>query len=72
MEQAILVGGFGVLLGVPASYAVAFLARSLGVRTVTPLWLIGLAPLLNLSMALLGGLWALRSLRQAEPIQLLR
>jgi putative ABC transport system permease protein len=72
MEQAILVGGFGVLLGVPASYAVAFLARSVGVRTVTPPWLIGLALLLNLSVALLAGLWALRSLRQAEPIQLLR
>ena len=72
MEQAILVGGFGVLLGVPASYAVAFLARSVGVRTVTPPWLIGLALLLNLSVAFLAGLWALRSLRHAEPIQLLR
>jgi putative ABC transport system permease protein len=72
MEQAVLVGGFGVLVGVPASYAVAFLARSMGVRAITPAWLIGLALLLNLSVALLAGLWALRSLRHAEPIQLLR
>ena len=39
---------------------------------VTPPWLIGLALVLNLSVALLAGLWALRSLRQAAPIQLLR
>jgi hypothetical protein len=57
---------------VPASYAVAFLARSVGVRAITPPWLIGLALLLNLSVAFLAGLWALRSLRHAEPIQLLR
>jgi putative ABC transport system permease protein len=72
MEQAVLVGGFGVLLGVPSSYGLAFLARSVGARTVTPAWLIGLALLLNLAAALLAGLWALRSLRLAAPIQLLR
>jgi putative ABC transport system permease protein len=72
MQQAFLVGGFGVILGVPASYAVAFLARSVGVRTLTPLWLIVSALLLTLGMALLAGLWALRSLRQTEPVQLLR
>jgi putative ABC transport system permease protein len=72
MEQAFLVGSFGVLVGVPASYAVAFLARAVGARTLSPLWLIVGTVILTLIMSLLAGLVALRSLRQTEPIQLLR
>ena len=47
-------------------------AVELGVRVLLPWWLIGSAAGVTLTMALLSGLAALRSLRLVEPITLLR
>jgi putative ABC transport system permease protein len=72
LEQSFIVGVCGILIGVPSCYAVAFAARSVGAHILSPTWLIVATLAITLSMALLAGLIALRSLNQTEPIQLLR
>jgi putative ABC transport system permease protein len=72
LEQSLLVGGFGVIVGVPVSYAAAFLARAVGARILSHPLLMAGALSLTLFMALVAGLVALRSLNRTEPAQLLR
>jgi hypothetical protein len=53
-------------------HALAWLADWLGVRVLLPYWLMGGAAVVTLVTAMISGLWALRSLRLAEPAMLLR
>jgi putative ABC transport system permease protein len=72
LAQSFWVGALGVSLGLPTVFAVARGVGALGVPVLTPSWLIGSATAVTLLMALVSGLWALRSLRLIEPALLLR
>lgn len=72
MSQSLWVGMLGVGLALPAVHGLAELADYLGVKVELPLWLLGGAAGVTLSMALFSGLFALRSLRKVEPAALLR
>jgi putative ABC transport system permease protein len=72
MWQSFWVGLFGLMLAFPAIYALAGLASYLTVGVELPWWLQVSAAGVTLVMALLSGLFALRSLRLVEPAMLLR
>jgi putative ABC transport system permease protein len=72
MAQSFWIGIIGVSLALPAVHGLAELADHLGVRVLLPTWLQGAATGVTLAMAMLAGLFALRSLRQVEPATLLR
>lgn len=72
MQQSLLVGLVGLGLGMPITWGLATLARSLGTQAVLPFWLLSSTAAITLSMALLSGLLALRSLKGAQPALLLR
>ena len=72
MAQSFWVGILGVGVGLPASYALAYLANALTVTVMMPWWLQVSAAAVTLVMALCAGLLALRSLRLVEPALLLR
>jgi putative ABC transport system permease protein len=73
VSQSFWIGIIGILLALPAVYGLAEAAdRLMRVKIDLPLWLQGSAAVVTLLMALLSGLFALRSLRQIEPATLLR
>jgi putative ABC transport system permease protein len=72
LEQAFWVGLIGICLAAPVIYCLAQGAEALGVRVSMPWWLLGMAGGVTMTMALLSGLAALRSLRLVEPAILLR
>jgi putative ABC transport system permease protein len=72
MYQSFWVGILGIVFGIPATYAFAYLANVLGVSVMLPWWLLAGATVVTLVMALSSGLLALRSLRLVEPATLLR
>jgi putative ABC transport system permease protein len=73
MAQSFWIGIIGVALALPAVYALAFGAEQLvSVEIDLPWWLQVGAAVLTLTMALLSGLFALRSLKLVEPAMLLR
>ncbi|MFO0947675.1 MAG: ABC transporter permease [Planctomycetota bacterium] len=72
MQQSLLVGVAGLLVGAPITFGLAELARSLGTQAVLPPWLLLGTAGITLGMSLLSGLYALRSLKQIEPALLLR
>ena len=72
MSQSFWVGVIGVGLSLPAVYGLAFIADRLGLHVDLPWWLLLTATGVTLTMALLSGLLALRTLRQVEPAMLLR
>lgn len=72
MQQSLIVGILGLVLGLPLSGVMAKAAEVAGIRASLPAWLLIGTAILTIVMALGSGLVALRSLRQAEPVQLLR
>ncbi|MFN4261763.1 MAG: ABC transporter permease [Gemmataceae bacterium] len=72
LQQALLVGLFGVVLAFPLTLGLAQGLTYLGTTMLLPPSLVLGASAVTLTMALLSGLWALRSLRLAEPAVLLR
>lgn len=72
LAQSFWIGLGGILLALPIIFALAAGGGSAGARVLLPLWLLGSVSGVTLGMALLSGLAALRSLRLAEPITLLR
>jgi putative ABC transport system permease protein len=70
--QSFWVGLAGLLLGLPSVHALAWLAERCGAKAQLSPPLLGFAAAVTLTMALLSGLSALRSLRLAEPATLLR
>jgi putative ABC transport system permease protein len=72
LTQSFWVGVIGVGLALPAVFALAEVADRLGVKVNLPWWLLTGATAVTLTMALLSGLFALRSLRDVEPATLLR
>jgi putative ABC transport system permease protein len=72
VTQAFWIGVFGVILSVPVTYGMGELAAYLGVKPQLSLELMGAAAVVTLVMAILSGILALRSLKQIEPVNLLR
>lgn len=72
IAQAVLVGIAGVALGIPVSFAVGSIATAIGIHPAIELPLLAFTSLLSWAMSALAGVFALRSLRGAEPVSLLR
>ncbi len=72
LAQSFWVGITGVILALPAAFALAEGAEALGARVILKWWLLALAAVVTMTMAMLSGLAALRSLRLIEPAILLR
>lgn len=72
VAQAFWVGLAGTALAFPAVWCLAAGATALGVPVLLPAWLLIAAGVVTMSMALLSGLAALRSLSLVDPVLLLR
>jgi putative ABC transport system permease protein len=72
LMQSFWVGLFGIILALPAIFVLDHTFEALGSKVLLPGWLLGLTIAVTLAMALISGLIALRSLRLAEPANLLR
>jgi putative ABC transport system permease protein len=72
LSQSFWVGLFGVLLAYPSVKLLAQGAAYLGVNVLLPWELLAGAAAITLLMAMISGLLALRSVRQIEPMTLLR
>ncbi len=72
VTQAFWIGLLGVVLSVPVTYLMGALAQEMGVKPQLPAKLMGAAAAVTLVMAVFSGVIALRSLRQIEPVNLLR
>jgi putative ABC transport system permease protein len=72
LTQSLVVGLLGIGCAFPAIFATAAVFDALGSKPLLPSWLIGIAVVVTLGMALASGVVALRSLRLAEPTSLLR
>jgi putative ABC transport system permease protein len=72
MAQAMWVGILGVICAYPAVQLLAQAAELTGTKVLLPWELLGAAAGITLVMALGSGLFALRSIRQIEPVNLLR
>jgi putative ABC transport system permease protein len=72
VTQAFWIGVLGVSIAIPTVFALAELAIYVGVRPQLPLILLGGASGITLVMAIGAGVFALRSIRQIEPVNLLR
>jgi putative ABC transport system permease protein len=73
VSQSFWIGIIGIVLALPAVQGLAWAAEHLmGVQIALPWWLQSGAAGVTLVMALLSGLYALRSLRLVEPAMLLR
>jgi putative ABC transport system permease protein len=72
MVQSLCVGFSGVVLGLPAAFAMGRLAEFLGTRVNLSAELLVVVALMMLATAFGSGLTALRALRHMEPAALLR
>jgi putative ABC transport system permease protein len=72
LAQSFWVGLTGIALSMPLIFLLAHFGNELGAKVLLPWWLLTGAAVVTMTMALLSGLWALRSLRLVEPINLLR
>jgi putative ABC transport system permease protein len=72
LAQAFWVGLTGIAVAVPVLYGLREGADSLGAKILLPGWLLAGTVAVTMTMALLSGLAALRSLRLVEPATLLR
>jgi putative ABC transport system permease protein len=72
LAQSFWVGIIGIALTIPVVYGIQHGAETLGARVKLPFELLAFAVVVTMTMALLSGLVALRSLRLVEPATLLR
>lgn len=72
LAQSFWVGIAGIAIAVPLIFILAHLGTEAGAKVLLPWWLLVGAVAVTMTMAFLSGLWALRSLRLVEPINLLR
>jgi ABC-type antimicrobial peptide transport system permease subunit len=70
--QSLWIGGLGVVLGCLAALMLARGAEAVGVKLMLPYWLVLPACFGTMLAALVAGLFALRSVRLIEPVELLR
>jgi putative ABC transport system permease protein len=72
LAQAFWVGLAGIGVALPTVFGLAQVGDVLGAKVLLPGWLLGASVTVTMTMALLSGLAALRSLRLVEPAVLLR
>ena len=72
VSLAFWVGVAGVTLALPTVFGLGEFANYLGAKVLLPYWLLGSAVAVTMTMAMVSGLTALRSLRLVEPAALLR
>ena len=72
LAQSFWVGIAGIILALPTVFALAALAGHLGAKVHLPPLLLLASTAITMTMALISGLTALRSLRLVEPVALLR
>jgi putative ABC transport system permease protein len=72
ISQAFWVGITGVALALPAIYFLAHLGTEVGAKVLLEPWLVIGAVEVTMTMAIVSGVVALRSLRSVEPVTLLR
>jgi putative ABC transport system permease protein len=72
LVQSFWVGLFGILLAYPTVHGLAWLGRLLNVQIPLPWEILAIAGGVTMVMALVAGLFALRSVRSIEPMTLLR
>jgi putative ABC transport system permease protein len=72
LAQAWWIGLAGLALALPVIFILMQVGSALGATVHLPAWLLGLTLAVTLSVAMLSGLTALRSLRLIEPAILLR
>ncbi len=72
LSQSFWLGMAGVALALPVVYGLSAAALLIRTTVELPAWLVLGTSLMTMSMAMLSGVWALRSLRQVEPAALLR
>ena len=72
VSQSFWVGVAGVAAAFPAIFAIAYLGNEAGAKVLLPSWLLLGAVAITMTMAMLSGLYALRSLKHIEPVTLLR
>src|SRR5262245_45960378 len=70
--QSFWVGLIGVVLAVPFIYLLAHFGNEVGAKVILPWQLMTTAITVTMLTAMLSGVLALRSLRQVEPVTLLR
>jgi putative ABC transport system permease protein len=71
LAQSFWVGLAGIVVAVPLILLLAFLGN-LGAKVILPWWLWAASVSITMTVALLSGLLALRTLRHIEPVTLLR
>ncbi|MFO0937299.1 MAG: ABC transporter permease [Gemmataceae bacterium] len=72
IQQSFWIGLFGVMLAFPVVNGLAMLAELAGTRVILRWEVLGGAAVITLTTAVLAGLFALRGVRQIEPMSLLR
>ena len=72
LAQSFWVGIAGIALAIPAIYGIAHIGSMLNAKVLLPWWLLSGSVSITMTMAMLSGLVALRSLRLVEPVTLLR
>ncbi len=72
VSQSFWVGIAGVVSSMPVIFVIAYAGEYIGAKVLLPYWLLLGASFITMSMAMLSGLVALRSLRSVEPVTLLR
>ncbi|HLW66826.1 MAG TPA: ABC transporter permease [Gemmataceae bacterium] len=72
LAQSFWVGLAGIIVAVPITLALAWLAGVIGTNVRMPVEIVGPAALVTLSMAIAAGLWALRSLQNVDPAHNIR
>ncbi|MFO0970438.1 MAG: ABC transporter permease [Gemmataceae bacterium] len=72
LAQSFWVGIAGVAIALPMIFGLAEVGNEVGAKILLPIQLLAGAVVVTMTMAMLSGLWALRSLRLVEPVNLLR
>jgi len=73
VSQSFWVGLAGVAVAIPIIFGIAFFVGEYwGVKVLLPARLVAGSCVITMTMAMLSGLVALRSLRSVEPVTLLR
>lgn len=72
INQAFWVGVIGLIVAVPILIGIVSFTTYFGSKILLPGWLLTTSSVLTMGVAILSGLFALRSLRQVDPEKLLR
>jgi putative ABC transport system permease protein len=72
LAQSFWVGVTGIVLALPVVFVLAHFGNEVGAKVLLPPLLLALAGAITMLVAMLSGLFALRSLSQVEPVTLLR